>query len=108
MVSASATGHKVRGFKPCLGEGILRKVKTHSTPSFGEKVKPEAPRLKILSHVKNNFISMKKILRKVISINSFARSSCLLLQDPAGSIARNESGISFCRYYSTTVLYAHI
>jgi hypothetical protein len=60
MVSVSATGHKVRGFKPCRGEGILRKVKIHSTPSFGEKVKPEAPRLKILSYIKNNFVSMNK------------------------------------------------
>jgi hypothetical protein len=44
---------KVRGFKPGRGDGFLRAIQLYSTPFFGGEVKPEAPRRKILWHVKN-------------------------------------------------------
>jgi hypothetical protein len=43
MVSVLATESKVRGFKPGRFDGFLRAIKFHSTPTFGEEVKPEAP-----------------------------------------------------------------
>jgi hypothetical protein len=52
VVSVLATGHKVRGFKPGLGDGFLRWIKIRSTPSFGWEVKPEVLCRKILRHVK--------------------------------------------------------
>jgi hypothetical protein len=41
MVSVHAIRHKVRGFINRRGKVFLRAMKIHSTPSFGEKVKPE-------------------------------------------------------------------
>jgi hypothetical protein len=52
MVSVLAIGPKVRRFKPNQGNGFLRVIKFHSTPSFGGEVKLEAPCHKILWHVK--------------------------------------------------------
>jgi hypothetical protein len=40
MVSVLASGSKVRGFKPGLGNGFLRTIKIRSTPSFEGEVKP--------------------------------------------------------------------
>jgi hypothetical protein len=53
VVSVLATGPKVRGFEPGRGDGFLRAMKIHSTPSFGWEVKPEVPCRKILRHVKD-------------------------------------------------------
>jgi hypothetical protein len=47
-----AIGPKVRGFIPDRGDGFLRGLKVHSTPSFREEEKLEAPFRKILRHVK--------------------------------------------------------
>jgi hypothetical protein len=52
-----ATGPKGRGFKTGQGIGFLRVIKIRSTPFFGWEVKPEAPRCKILWHVKDLFKS---------------------------------------------------
>jgi hypothetical protein len=52
VVSVPATEPKVRGFKPGRGDGLLRVMKTRSTPSLGWEVKPEVPCRKILRHVK--------------------------------------------------------
>jgi hypothetical protein len=52
MVGVLAIRPKVRGFKPGQDVGFLRAIKIRSTPSFGWKVKPEAPCRKILRHVK--------------------------------------------------------
>jgi hypothetical protein len=35
VVSVLATGPRGRGFKPGRGDGFLRVIKIHSTPSFG-------------------------------------------------------------------------
>jgi hypothetical protein len=51
MVSVLATAPKVRRFKPDRGDGFLREIKIHSTPSFRRGVKLEAP-CKILQHVR--------------------------------------------------------
>jgi hypothetical protein len=51
VVSVLATGPKGRGFKPGRGDGFLRVIKIHSTPSFRWEVEPEVPRRKILRHV---------------------------------------------------------
>jgi hypothetical protein len=51
MVSVLATGPKGRGFKPGQGDGFLRAIKIHSTPSFEWEAKPESPYHKILWHV---------------------------------------------------------
>jgi hypothetical protein len=48
VVSMLATGAKVRGFKAGRSDGLFK----GSTHSFGWEVKPEAPRRKILLHVK--------------------------------------------------------
>jgi hypothetical protein len=48
-----ATGPKGRGFKPDLGDGLLRAIKMFSTPYFGWEVRPEIPCRKILWHVKH-------------------------------------------------------
>jgi hypothetical protein len=48
-----ATGPKDRGFKLGRGDGILRVIKIHSTPSFRWEVKPKVPCLKNLQHVKD-------------------------------------------------------
>jgi hypothetical protein len=53
VVSVLATGTKSRGFKPDRGDGFLRAIKIHSTPSFGWEVKPEIPCRNILWHVKD-------------------------------------------------------
>jgi hypothetical protein len=88
MVSVLSIGPKVGGFKPGGGDGFLRAIKTRRTTSFWE-VKPSAPRREILRRVKSQFGTMnKKKLRKVKFIVSFPRSSCLLLDDSAGRIAR--------------------
>jgi hypothetical protein len=55
MVSVFAIGPKVCGFKPGRGDGFLRAIKMHITPSFGGEEKPSAPSRKILRHVKNHF-----------------------------------------------------
>jgi hypothetical protein len=60
MVSVLVNGPMVRGFKPGRGRGILRAIKIHSKPSFGEEVKPDAPCLKVLRHVKNQLGSVNK------------------------------------------------
>jgi hypothetical protein len=52
MVTVLAIGPKVCRFKPGQGDGFLRLIKIRSTPSFGGDVKLEAPRHKILRHVK--------------------------------------------------------
>jgi hypothetical protein len=51
VVSALATGPKVREFKPGRSDGFLRAIKIRSTSSFGSEVKPEVPCRKILRHV---------------------------------------------------------
>jgi hypothetical protein len=43
VVSVLATGPKGRGFKPDRGDGFLRAIKIHNTPSFGWEIKPEVP-----------------------------------------------------------------
>jgi hypothetical protein len=48
VVSVCATGPKDRGFKPGRGDGFLKVIKIHSTPSFVWEVKLEVPRRKIL------------------------------------------------------------
>jgi hypothetical protein len=52
MVSVLAIRLKICGFKPGLGNGFLRAIKSRTAPSFGGEVKPEAPCRKILWHVK--------------------------------------------------------
>jgi hypothetical protein len=47
-----ATEPKVRDFEPERGDTFLRAIKIHSTPPFGEEVKPEVLCRKILRHVK--------------------------------------------------------
>jgi hypothetical protein len=53
VVSVLATGPKGRGCKPGRGDGLLRVIKTRSTPSFGWEVKPEVPCRKTLRYVKD-------------------------------------------------------
>jgi hypothetical protein len=36
MVSVLAIRHEVRWFKPGRGDGFIRAIKFHNTPSFGE------------------------------------------------------------------------
>jgi hypothetical protein len=55
MVSVLAIGTYVSGLKPGRGNGFLRAIKIHRTPSLGGGgggEKPEAPRRKILRHLK--------------------------------------------------------
>jgi hypothetical protein len=54
MVSMLAIRHKVRGLKLGRGDEFLWAIKIHSTPSFGEEVKSEAPCRKNLRDLKNN------------------------------------------------------
>jgi hypothetical protein len=53
VVSVLASGTKGRGFESGQGDGFLRAIKIHITPSFGWEVKPEVPCRKILRHVKD-------------------------------------------------------
>jgi hypothetical protein len=53
VVSVLATVPKGRWFKPDPGDGFLRAIEIHITPSLGWEVKPEVPRRKILRHVKD-------------------------------------------------------
>jgi hypothetical protein len=53
VVSVLATGPKGHGFKPGRGDGFLRAIEIHSTPSFRWEGKPEVPCHKILWHVKD-------------------------------------------------------
>jgi hypothetical protein len=64
MVSILAIIPMVCGFKTGRDDGFLGTIQIRSTPSFGEKVKPEAPRRKILRHVKKLLASMKKYLSR--------------------------------------------
>jgi hypothetical protein len=70
------TGPKVRGSNPGRGDGFLRAINISNTPYFGEKVKPEAPCLKILLHVKES--SMNKNIPKAKFIIPFACSYRIL------------------------------
>jgi hypothetical protein len=51
VVSVSATGSKVRGFKSGRGRYIFKVDKIRITTSFGGEIKPSVP-FKILRHVK--------------------------------------------------------
>jgi hypothetical protein len=53
VISVLNNGPKGRGFEPGQGDGFLTAIKIRSTPSFGWKVKPEAPCRKILWRVKD-------------------------------------------------------
>jgi hypothetical protein len=53
VVSVLATGPSGHGFKPGQGDGFLRAIKIHSTPSFGWEAKLEVACRKILRHVKD-------------------------------------------------------
>jgi hypothetical protein len=53
MIIMLAIGSKVRGFKPAKDDGNTNKVQIHNTTFFGGEVKPLAPCLKILLHVKD-------------------------------------------------------
>jgi hypothetical protein len=55
MVSVFAIGHKVRRFKPGKGDGFLRAIKVHSTPSFGGEVNLGAPCHNNLQHIKEPY-----------------------------------------------------
>jgi hypothetical protein len=61
MVSVLAIRPKVCGFKPGQGTGLLRVIKIHSMPSFGEEVKP-APCHKIFIACKKSLASTNKTL----------------------------------------------
>jgi hypothetical protein len=89
MVSVLAIGFKVSGFKLGQGDGFLRAIKIRTTPSFGGKVKPEAPCGEIIRYIKKSLISMKQILRKARFIIPFASSSCLIPDDSADRISRD-------------------
>jgi hypothetical protein len=39
------------GLNPAEGDGFLRVIKIHKKASFGGKVKPPTPNLKILRHI---------------------------------------------------------
>jgi hypothetical protein len=52
VVSVLAMGPKGRGFKAGQGDGFLMAIKIHSTPSFRQEIKLEAPCCKILQHVR--------------------------------------------------------
>jgi hypothetical protein len=52
MVSALDIGPKGHRFKPIKGDGFLRAIKIHSTPSFTGEVKPKATCIKFLQYVK--------------------------------------------------------
>jgi hypothetical protein len=47
---------------PDQGDGFLRAIKIHSTPSFGRVVKPGAPCYKILQHLKEYERNKKSII----------------------------------------------
>jgi hypothetical protein len=51
LFSVRAIGPKVCGFKLARGNGFVRAIEVHSTPSFGGEVKPKAPCRKISRHV---------------------------------------------------------
>jgi hypothetical protein len=53
VVSVLATGPKGHGFKLSRGDGFLRAIKIHCTPSFGWEVKLEVSFCKILWRVKD-------------------------------------------------------
>jgi hypothetical protein len=53
VVNVLATGPKGCAFKPGQGDGFLRAIKIHSTPSFRWEVKLEVPYRKILRCVKD-------------------------------------------------------
>jgi hypothetical protein len=55
MVSVLAIGPNGCGFKPGQGDGFLRAIKIHSTPSFRQEVKLEVPCHEILQHVKEPY-----------------------------------------------------
>jgi hypothetical protein len=79
VVSVIATGPKGRGFKLRRGDGFLRVIKVHSTPSLGWEVKPEVPCRKILQHVKDQLTYQKYWIRKILIPSSIppTRSRCL-------------------------------
>jgi predicted Ser/Thr protein kinase len=52
VVSVLATGSKGCRFKPDQGNGFLRAIKIHRTPSFKWEVKPEVPYRKIFTACK--------------------------------------------------------
>jgi hypothetical protein len=53
VVSVLATERKGCTLKPSQGNGFLRAIKIHSTPSFGWEVKLQVPYRKILRCVKD-------------------------------------------------------
>jgi hypothetical protein len=61
MISMLATGPTVCGFKLGRRDGFLRVIEICSMPASRRKVKPEAPCLKFLQHVKKHLGSMNKV-----------------------------------------------
>jgi hypothetical protein len=52
-VSVLATGPKGRGFKSGRGDGFLRAIKIHSTPSFGWEISQKPHVLRFYGMLKN-------------------------------------------------------
>jgi hypothetical protein len=87
LVSVLATGTNGRGFKPCRGDRFLRAIEIRCTPPFGFKVKPKAPCLKILRHVKIP-LTYLRVDTDTQNSHSFLQSSYSLPDVSAGRIAR--------------------
>jgi hypothetical protein len=81
-----AVGLNVRGFKPGRGDGFLRVIKIHSTPSFGGKAKPETPCCKISWQAKKKKYEQKYFTRPNSSFPSTVPPA--RYQMTAGTIAR--------------------
>jgi hypothetical protein len=106
VVTVPATGPKGRGFEPGQGDGFLRVIKIHSTPSFRWEVKPEVPCCKILRHVKDLLKSHGDGQTKF----SFPSSILLLAPDMSAdstggcqSALVDKFGVSPSRYHHTMV-----
>jgi hypothetical protein len=92
IVSVLAIGLKVHGFKPGRGDGFFRAIKIRNTPSFGRKVKPEAPRLNIFTIYKITVRVWKKYFVYKIHFLLLLDPSDLLLGGSAGKIGTERFG----------------
>jgi hypothetical protein len=91
MIIMLAIGPKVCRFKLSRGNGFLRVIKIHSTPSFRGEVKPSAPCREILWHIKK-VCEYERYF--VDTVHNFLCPDPpeLLLDGSIGRIAREHSG----------------
>jgi hypothetical protein len=109
VVSVLAIGLKVRRFKPCREQSVLRAIRIRSTTFFGRDEKPSVPCRKTLRHDPYEYKRDTSYAKFIIPFGMFLLLSSYmtvlveLIESSSGRIT------SFtCKYHSAAALHAHV